>query len=145
MIDELIRESFDFLTAFVPDEGDEIESNGNVLFNTFDAIMRCERKFETPEDRALVERLYLFLIELSETEEDLFSEEQERVLDLYYIPVYIQSNLYTDDSFKFNDVVKDVTDMLDTLCPVYEPKQDSYEELCISKQLILDKCFTDKV
>ena len=48
MIDELVRESFDFLTTIVPDEGDDIETNGNVLFNTFDAIMRCERKFETP-------------------------------------------------------------------------------------------------
>ena len=99
MIEELIRESFDFLTTSVG-EGDEIETNGNVLFNTFDAIMRCERKFETPQDRQLVEKLYLFLIELSENEEDLFTEEQEKILDLYYIPVYVQSNLITDDSFK---------------------------------------------
>ena len=89
MIDELIRESFDFLTTIVPEDGGEIETNGNVLFNTFDAIMRCERKFDTPEDRDLIDKLYLFLIELSETEENLFTEDQERVLDLYYIPVYI--------------------------------------------------------
>ena len=73
MIDELIRESFDFLTTIV--DGDDIQTNGNVLFNTFDAIMRCERKFETLYDRELIEKLYLFLIELSETEEGLFSEE----------------------------------------------------------------------
>jgi hypothetical protein len=89
MIDELIRESFDFLTTIVPEDDGEIETNGNVLFNTFDAIMRCERKFDTPEDRDLIDKLYLFLIELSETEENLFTEDQERVLDLYYIPVYI--------------------------------------------------------
>ncbi len=47
MVEELIRESFDFLTTTIG-EGDEIETNGNVLFNAFDAIMRCERKFETP-------------------------------------------------------------------------------------------------
>ena len=45
MIDELIRESFDFLTTVV--DGEEIQTNGNLLFNSFDAIMRCERKFET--------------------------------------------------------------------------------------------------
>jgi hypothetical protein len=45
MIDELVRESFDFLTTIV--DGDDIQTNGNVLFNSFDAIMRCERKFES--------------------------------------------------------------------------------------------------
>lgn len=45
MIDELVRESFDFLTTIV--DGDDIQTNGNVLFNTFDGIMRCERKFES--------------------------------------------------------------------------------------------------
>ena len=100
MVEELVRESFDFLTTTIG-EGDEIETNGNILFNTFDAIMRCERKFETSQDRQLVEKIYLFLIELSENEEEgLFTEDQEKILDLYYIPVYIQSNLYTDDSFK---------------------------------------------
>ena len=87
MIDELVRESFDFLTTIV--DGEDIETNGNVLFNTFDAIMRCDRKFEIASDRDLIEKLYLFLIELSETEEGLFSEHQERILDLYYIPVYV--------------------------------------------------------
>jgi hypothetical protein len=100
MVEELLRESFDFLTTTIG-EGDEFETNGNILFNTFDAIMRCERKFETPQDRQLVEKIYLFLIELSENEkEGLFTEDQEKILDLYYIPVYIQSNLYTDDTFK---------------------------------------------
>lgn len=94
MAHELIRESFDFLTTF----GEE--SNGNLLFNAFDAIMRYEKKFEAPADHELIEKLYLFLIELSENEEELFSEEQEKVLDLYYIPVFVQSSLYTDDSFK---------------------------------------------
>ena len=153
MIDELIRESFDFLTTVV--DGDEIQTSGNLLFNSFDAIMRCERKFETAQDRELIEKLYLFMIELSESEEGLFSEDQERILDLYYIPVYVQSNLYTDDSFKvfliifncvqFNEVVKDVTDMLESLNPSYDFKQDKFEELCISKELILEKCFTNKV
>ena len=95
------------------------------------------------------------MIELSESEEGLFSEDQERILDLYYIPVYVQSNLYTDDSFKvsiiaiyliqFNEVVKDVTDMLESLNPSYDVKQDRYEELSISKEIILEKCFTNKV
>lgn len=76
----------------------------------------------------------------------MFNEQQERILDLYYIPVYVQSNLYTDDSFKvrlvstseskivvsdqlfiitiflmiqFNEVVKEVTDMLESLDSIY--------------------------
>ncbi len=100
---ELVRESFDFLTTFIVNVGtdqEECESSGNVLFNVFEAVMRCENKFLTKEDRESVERLYLFLIELSENEEGLFTEVQEKVLELYYISVYIQSNLYTDDSFK---------------------------------------------
>jgi hypothetical protein len=76
MTEELIRESFDFLTTYISEkEGEEIETNGNVLFNTFDAIMRCERKFETKDDRDLIEKLYLFLIELSENDEELFTED----------------------------------------------------------------------
>jgi len=87
MINDLIKEYFDFF-------------DGNTLFNTFDAIMRYENKLDAKEDRELIEKLYLFLIELSSNEESLFSELQEKILDLFYIPVYIQSNLFTDDSFK---------------------------------------------
>lgn len=67
---ELVHESFDFLTTT-----EDLETNGNLLFSTFDAIMRCERKFDTKEDREIVEKLYLFLIELSENDQDLFNEE----------------------------------------------------------------------
>jgi hypothetical protein len=74
MIEELIRESFDFLTTTIDEDG-EVQTSGNVLFNTFDAIMRCEKKFNSPTDRELVEKIYLFMIELSENEEELFSEE----------------------------------------------------------------------
>ncbi len=42
-------------------------------------------------------------------------------------------------------MVKDVTDMLESLNPSYDVKQDRYEELCISKEIILEKCFTNKV
>lgn len=49
MVYELVKENFDFLTTFVNEE--EYETSGNVLFNTFDAIMRCENKFEKAEDR----------------------------------------------------------------------------------------------
>ena len=98
MAHELVRESFDFLTTFV--EGEECVTSGNVLFNMFDAVMRVEGKFKVREDRETIEKLYLFLVELSENEEDLFSELQEKVLDLLYIPVYVQSSLVTDDSFK---------------------------------------------
>ena len=103
---ELIKESFDFLTTFM-DESGEYVSHGNVLFNTFDAIMRCENKFQQKEDREIIEKLYLFLIEMSENEEELFKEEQEKVLDLYYIPVFVQSNLYTDDTFKVRTLPDD--------------------------------------
>jgi hypothetical protein len=46
MVEELIRDSFDFLTTTIVDI-DQIQTNGNNLFNTFDAIMRCERKFDS--------------------------------------------------------------------------------------------------
>lgn len=102
MTSELVKQYFDFF-------------DGNTLFNVFDAIMRFEKKFEMKEDRETVEQLYLFLVELSSQEQGLFNELQERILDLYYIPVYVQSNLYTDDSFKFNEVVRELTEMLESL------------------------------
>ena len=61
---EVIKEKFDFLTT----EG------GNILFNSFDAIMRCDHKFIVKEDRETIEKLYIFLIELNENEEGLFTE-----------------------------------------------------------------------
>ena len=100
MVHELVRESFDFLTTFFVEGGEDCVTSGNVLFNMFDAVMRVEGKFRAREDRETIEKLYLFLIELSENEEELFSELQEKVLDLLYIPVYVQSSLVTDDSFK---------------------------------------------
>ena len=45
MVYQLIKESFDFLTTEIT-EDDEVISNGDVLFNAFDAIMRCPNKFE---------------------------------------------------------------------------------------------------
>lgn len=112
MITDLIKEYFDFF-------------DGNTLFNTFDAIMRYEKKFDSKDDRELIEQLYLFLIELSDHDEDLFSENQEKILELYYIAVYVQSNLFTDDSFKvivkifisfqFNEVVRELNEMLESL------------------------------
>jgi hypothetical protein len=102
-----VRESFDFLS-------------GDTLFNTFDAVLRCQNKFSTADDREAIEKLYLFLIELSENEDLLFTEEQEKLLDLFYITVYIERSLFTDDSFKFNEIVRELsTDMLDSL-PLYK-------------------------
>lgn len=99
---DLIKESSDFLTVLPAQSIDEdLQSTGNVVFNAFDAIMRCENKFHQAKDRQLIEDLYLFLIELNQSEEGgLFSEVQEQILELYYIPVCVQSQLQTDDSFK---------------------------------------------
>ena len=35
--------------------------------------------------------------------------------------------------------------MLESLNPAYDVKQDTYEQLCISKELMLEKCFTNKM
>ena len=40
------------------------------------------------------------------------------MLDLYYIPVYMQTNLYTDDTFKFNEVIKELNQILPTI-PIF--------------------------
>ena len=61
MINELIKDYYDYF-------------DGNTLFNTFDAIMRFEQKFNAKADREIIESLYLFLIELSDHDEGLFSE-----------------------------------------------------------------------
>jgi len=136
---DLVKDNFDFLTTFV--EGEEVVTTGNVLFNAFEGALRAGPK--TREDRVLVEKLYLLLVELSENEEELFSEFQERLLDLFYIPVFVQSSLCTDDSFKFNEVVRETLDMLETLEPIYHPAHDAHEELCSSSKLLLERCFAE--
>ena len=45
--------------------------------------------------------------------EEVFTPYQTAILDLYYIPVYMQTNLYTDDSFKFNQVLKEMTETIE--------------------------------
>ena len=87
MIYALLKDHFDFF-------------DGHTLFNTFEALMRWPQKFAVKEDREVLEKIYLLLIELSEQEEGLFSPEEEQILELYYISIYIQANLFTDDSFK---------------------------------------------
>lgn len=73
----LIEEQFDFL-------------DGDSLFKAFDSVMKCKNKFEAPEDRKLVEKMYFQLVELSSQEvEEIFSPHQTAILDLYYIPVYM--------------------------------------------------------
>ena len=52
LVFDLIKEYFDFF-------------DGNTLFNAFDAVMRYDKKFEAKEDRVIIKKLYLFLIELS--------------------------------------------------------------------------------
>ena len=54
--------------------------------------------------------MYFQLVEISSQEvEEMFTPHQTAILDLYYIPVYMQTNLYTDDTFKFNQVLKEMT------------------------------------
>jgi hypothetical protein len=53
--------------------------------------------------------------EKNEENSRFFSKFEESIIELYYIPVYIQSNLFTDDSFKFNEVVREVNEMLEAL------------------------------
>ena len=109
MINQLVQEHFDFL-------------EGENLFMAFDTIMKQQSKFKSAESRQQVEKLYFQLVELSDNN-DMFSEQQTAMLDLYYIPVYIQTNLYTDDTFKFNEVIKEINQILPTI-PNFEATFD---------------------
>ena len=109
MINQLVQEHFDFL-------------EGENLFMAFDTIMKQQSKFKSAESRQQVEKLYFQLVELSDNN-DMFSEQQTAMLDLYYIPVYMQTNLYTDDTFKFNEVIKEINQILPTI-PNFEATFD---------------------
>ena len=109
MINQLVQEHFDFL-------------EGENLFMAFDTIMKQQSKFKSAESRQQVEKLYFQLVELSDNN-DMFSEQQTAMLDLYYIPVYMQTNLYTDDTFKFNEVIKEINQILPTI-PTFEATFD---------------------
>ena len=41
-------------------------------------------------------------------ETPLFSEVQTTILDLYYIPVYMQTSLFEDDGFKQNQILREL-------------------------------------
>jgi hypothetical protein len=41
-------------------------------------------------------------MELGAEDDSLFTGEETAILDLYYVPVYLQRSLITDDSFKFS-------------------------------------------
>ena len=109
MINQLVQEHFDFL-------------EGENLFMAFDTIMKQQSKFKSAASRQQVEKLYFQLVELSDNN-DMFSEQQTAMLDLYYIPVYMQTNLYTDDTFKFNEVIKELNQILPTI-PNFEATFD---------------------
>jgi hypothetical protein len=83
MINILFEQFFDFF-------------DGHTVFNVLDAIMRYEKKFDKKDDRDAIEKLYIFMMELSESynssgveEDTFFSEEEENIIELYYIPVII--------------------------------------------------------
>ena len=113
----LVEEQFDFLP-------------GDCLFKAFDTVMKCKDKFEQPGDRKLIEKLYFQLVELSSQEvEEVFNLHQTSILDLYYIPVYMQTNLFTDDTFKFNQVLKEMTLMIeDEDMSSYKKDHDKHSE-----------------
>jgi hypothetical protein len=60
--------------------------------------MKLPYKFKTQTSRTLVEKLYFQLVQISESD-DIFSDQQTAILDLYYFAVYLQTSLFTDDTF----------------------------------------------
>ena len=51
------------------------------------------------------------------------------ILDLYYIPVVVQSSLHTDDSFQFSAAIRDLRSLYyeceDEFLPMYAKKYDT--------------------
>ena len=94
MINQLVADHFDFL------EGDS-------LFNAFDTVMKMPGKFKTQQSRDMIEKLYFQLVQISESD-DIFTDEQTAILDLYYSAVYLQTSLFTDDTFQFNEVIREL-------------------------------------
>jgi hypothetical protein len=61
-------------------------------------------------------------VELSSTD-DTFTPEQTAILDQYYTVVYFQPSLFTDDTFQFNEVVRQLTEIVKEL-PAYNKAHD---------------------
>ena len=79
--------------------------------------MKLPYKFKTQTSRTLVEKLYFQLVQISESD-DIFSDQQTAILDLYYFAVYLQTSLFTDDTFQFNEVIRELSQVLTEL-PTY--------------------------
>ena len=79
--------------------------------------MKLPYNFKTQTSRTLVEKLYFQLVQISESD-DIFSDQQTAILDLYYFAVYLQTSLFTDDTFQFNEVIRELSQVLTEL-PTY--------------------------
>jgi len=49
-------------------------------------------------------------------------------LDLYYVPVYWQCSLFTDDSFRLSEVARELLQMLEEM-QIYSEKQEKYRQV----------------
>jgi len=63
------------------------------------------------------------------------------ILDLYYIPVYLQTSMYTDDSFKFNESVRQLMAILEADqdeggLPVYDEKYDKHFQAFANQNVV---------
>lgn len=94
-----------------------------VIIKIFYNICKIPIKFVESNDRKTLEDIYDYITKEFERLE-IFNFEESEILNLkqlfllFKIPIKIQSNLITDDSFLFNGTLKKVEESYDTLYPL---------------------------
>jgi len=114
LLSNLLKENIDF---FCP----------NTLMNVLDTLVKQDAKSEKSEDIKVLQDLYAMLWEYAYNEQDEFTPYQMEMLQNYVIPVHIEGQFFTDDSYQFNQAAKAFQNLFDDL-EIYSESHDEYLE-----------------
>ena len=98
----------------------------NTLLNIFDTLVKQSFKCENGEDREIIQQLYSSFWEYAYIEQEMFKPEQLVMIQNYIVPIHIESQFFTDDTFQFNHAVGALENVFDDL-KSYNEEQDKYE------------------
>ena len=99
----------------------------NTLLNVFDTLVKQPFKWDNDEDREIIQNLYSSFCEYAYIEQDMFTPEQLVMIQNYIVPIHIESQFFTDDTFQFNNVIIALENVFNDL-KIYDEEQDKYEK-----------------
>lgn len=114
LLKELLQNNIDFF-------------DHNTLLNVFDTLVKQDVRADSEEDRKILQDLYSMFCEYAYMEQDQFVPEQLAMLENYIIPIHIEGQFFTDDTYQFNQAVKALENVFDDL-KIYDEDHDRYKQ-----------------